>query len=93
MKIEFLKNINEYKVGDVVDFEYLQAKAYIEMKKAKMYIYQEIKILDKNILADKTYKELRNICKSKGLPAVGSKESLILSLIDKGSDNNALSIK
>lgn len=80
MKIKFIKDIGSYKAGDVADLEHLQAKAYMECKKAKLFIGDTVK----NNFEDMPYKELRKLCKSKGLPAVGSKESMILSLTDKG---------
>jgi hypothetical protein len=81
MKIIFIKDIGKYKAGDIVDLEHLQAKAYMECMKARLYIGNETpKQYNYNNMS---YKELRNLCKSKGLPAVGSKESMILSLTDK----------
>lgn len=80
MKIKFIKDIGSYRAGDIADLEHLQAKAYIECRKAKLFIGETIE----NNFENMSYKELRKLCKSKGLPAVGSKESLILSLTDKG---------
>jgi len=80
MKIKFIKDIGSYKAGDVADLEHLQAKAYMECMKAKLFVGET----KENNFENMTYKELRKLCKSKGLPAVGSKESMILSLTDKG---------
>ncbi len=79
MKIKFIKDIGDYKAGDVADLEHLQAKAYMECKKATLFIGET----PKNDLENMSYKELRKLCKSKGLPAVGSKETMISLLTDK----------
>jgi trehalose-6-phosphatase len=76
MKVKFIKDIGNYKAGDVVDLELLQAKAYIECRKAVLYKGETPK---KNI-ADLPYKELRNLCKLNKIPAVGTRESMILAL-------------
>ncbi|MFA6711919.1 MAG: SAP domain-containing protein [Candidatus Caldatribacteriota bacterium] len=79
MKIKFIKDIGDYKAGDVADLEHLQAKAYMECKKATLFIGE----VPENNIANMPYKELRKLCKSKGLPAVGSKETMISLLTDK----------
>lgn len=81
MKIVFIKDVGSYKVGDVLlDCEHLQAKAFIEFGKAKLYIATPSKPIIN--FASMSYKELRKMCKSKNIPAVGSRDSLIKSLTD-----------
>ncbi|MFA5398206.1 MAG: hypothetical protein WC346_19500 [Methanogenium sp.] len=76
MKVKFIKDIGNYKAGNVVELELLQAKAYMECKKAVLYKGET----PKNNIEDLPYKELRKLCKINKLPAVGTRESMILAL-------------
>jgi hypothetical protein len=77
MQVEFIKERyyknKLYKSGDIVDMPQNIFKTYQKFKTVKPY--HKIKSLD-----DLSYKELQKRCKEKNLPAVGTRELLILSL-------------
>lgn len=83
MKVKFLKSGvyrgNQYPKDSIVEMSSLDVKAFLDCKVVEIY-KKEKKVKP---IEEMGYKELRILCKEKGLPAVGSKEELILSLREK----------
>jgi len=83
MKVKFLKKGvyrgSQYPKDSIVEMSNLDVKAFLDCKVVEMY-KKEKKVKP---IEEMSYKELRVLCKGKGLPAVGSKEELILSLKEK----------
>ncbi len=79
--IKFTKNINNYKIGDIVELEVLSAQAFTDMNVATFHTpkSQRKTRIDLTI---QSYKYLQKLCKQHNIPAVGTRESLIVSLTD-----------
>ncbi|OFW61768.1 MAG: hypothetical protein A2Z35_05925 [Actinobacteria bacterium RBG_19FT_COMBO_36_27] len=80
MKVKFLKKGiyrgTQYPKDSIVEMANMDMKAFIDCKVVELY-RREKKV---KAIEEMGYKELRVLCKEKGLPAVGSKEELALSL-------------
>jgi len=78
-KIEFLKERyykgKKVKKGDILIIPMQDAKAYINFNAAKLYVSKK-----KILLGQRTYKELQELAKKNGLPAVGKREDLLRAL-------------
>jgi hypothetical protein len=83
MKVKFLKTGayrgTKYPKDSIVEMSQLDVKAFLDCKVVERY-KKEKKVKP---IEEMGYKELRVLCKEKGLPAVGSKEELMLSLKEK----------
>lgn len=83
MKVRFLKSgyyrNKKYEKDTIINMSELDVKAYLECKVVKQEIpnKKKNKVIDYNKMS---YKEIQQICKKKGLQAVGKKEELIESL-------------
>lgn len=88
MKVKFLKGNhfyrgNQYKKDDVIEISEIDVKAFLECKVVEIYIEKK----EKKDINEMTYKELQKKCKEKNLQAVGKKNDLIASLIEKSENN------
>ncbi len=84
MKVKFLKRRfyknRFYEVGEVVKLDDpILLRAFLGHK----VIEYEIKEKQEIDYSKLTYKQIRNECKKRNLPAVGKREDMILSLTDK----------
>lgn len=85
MKVEFLKKGfyrgKLYEKGSIAEISRLDVKAFMDCKVVKMYI--PVRQNPLKPLEELSYRELQKKCKAKKIPAVGTKEDLIISLTDK----------
>jgi hypothetical protein len=82
MQVIFLKEAyyrnKKYKKNDIIDISEIDVKAYLECKVVKLYVAIKKKL--QKPLNELSYRELQAKCKNKRIPAVGTKEDLIISL-------------
>jgi CxxC motif-containing protein len=88
VKVKFLKGNhfyrgNQYKKDDVIEISEIDVKAFLECKVVEIYIEKK----KKKDINEMTYRELQKECKEKNLQAVGKKNDLIASLIEKSENN------
>jgi hypothetical protein len=82
MKVKFLKERfyrnKKYKKNDTIDMSEIDVKAYLEC--------HIVEIATKNKtskpLEALSYRNLQRKCKAKGIPAVGTKQDLVVSLTE-----------
>lgn len=85
MKVLFLKDGiyrgKNYKKNSVIEMSEIDVKAYLECRVVKFYIPVKKKSIKD--FSKMSYRDLQDLCKSKNIPAIGSKEKLISSLNGK----------